>query len=86
MRSLTFLFGSDYTQVGTWIQNHYGHLSAAAAVVRIHAVINQNYNVSAPVRAAVPVWCSPLSRGHRFCTITSTRPTAMPWGAACRRP
>ncbi|EIW59522.1 uncharacterized protein TRAVEDRAFT_28653 [Trametes versicolor FP-101664 SS1] len=38
-------YPADYTQVGTWIQNHYGHLSAAAAVVRIHAVINQNYNV-----------------------------------------
>ncbi|KAL1950260.1 hypothetical protein VTO73DRAFT_5384 [Trametes versicolor] len=38
-------YPADYTQVGTWIQNHFGHLSAAAAVVRIHAVINQNYNV-----------------------------------------
>ncbi len=57
VRSLTFLFGTDYTQVGTWIQNHFGHLSAAAAVVRLHAVINQNYNVSEPGRAALPVWC-----------------------------
>lgn len=86
VRSLTFLFGSDYTQVGTWIQNHFGHLSAAAAVVRIHAVINQNYNVSAPARAAFPVWCSPLFRGHRFCTIINTRPRATPWGAGCRQP
>ncbi|KAI0335899.1 hypothetical protein GY45DRAFT_1267365 [Cubamyces sp. BRFM 1775] len=38
-------YPADYTQVGTWIQSHFGHLSAAAAVVRIHAVINQNYNV-----------------------------------------
>ena len=35
----------DYTQVGTWIQNHYGHLSAVAAVIRLHAVVNQNYTV-----------------------------------------
>ncbi|KAI0632128.1 hypothetical protein C8Q77DRAFT_1218628 [Trametes polyzona] len=38
-------YPADYTQVGTWVQNHFGHLSAAAAVIRIHAVINQNYNV-----------------------------------------
>ncbi|KAI0372164.1 hypothetical protein BV20DRAFT_1050929 [Pilatotrama ljubarskyi] len=38
-------YPADYTQVGTWIHSHYGHLSAAAAVVRIHAVINQNYSV-----------------------------------------
>ncbi|KAI0754973.1 hypothetical protein C8Q80DRAFT_401725 [Daedaleopsis nitida] len=38
-------YPADYTQVGTWLQNHYGHLSAVAAVVRIHAVINQNYTV-----------------------------------------
>lgn len=47
------VFLADYTQVGTWIQSHFGHLSAAAAVVRIHAVINQNYNVS--VRLCGPV-------------------------------
>ncbi|KAI0761934.1 hypothetical protein BD413DRAFT_616676 [Trametes elegans] len=38
-------YPADHTQVGTWIQNHYGHLSAPAAVVRIHAVINQNFSV-----------------------------------------
>ncbi|TBU28609.1 hypothetical protein BD311DRAFT_694525 [Dichomitus squalens] len=38
-------YPADYTQVGTWIQNHYGHLSAVAAVIRLHAVINQNYTV-----------------------------------------
>ncbi|KAI0822288.1 hypothetical protein BC628DRAFT_1421962 [Trametes gibbosa] len=38
-------YPADYTQVGSWIQSYFGHLSAAAAVVRIHAVINQNYNV-----------------------------------------
>ncbi|KAI0670746.1 hypothetical protein C8Q78DRAFT_808937 [Trametes maxima] len=38
-------YPADCMQVGTWIQNHYGHLSAAAALVRIHAVINQNYAV-----------------------------------------
>ncbi|KAI0648012.1 hypothetical protein C8Q79DRAFT_999501 [Trametes meyenii] len=38
-------YPADCIQVGTWIQNHYGHLSAAAALVRIHAVINQNYTV-----------------------------------------
>ncbi|KAI8969642.1 hypothetical protein BD414DRAFT_518471 [Trametes punicea] len=55
-------YPADYTQVGTWIQSHYGHLSAPAAVVRIHAVINQNYNVlhhhlytsDGPIVARVP--------------------------------
>ncbi|KAI9058363.1 hypothetical protein FKP32DRAFT_1597452 [Trametes sanguinea] len=38
-------YPADYTQVGTWILSHYGHMSAPAAVVRIHALINQNYTV-----------------------------------------
>ncbi|KAH9854676.1 hypothetical protein C2E23DRAFT_867269 [Lenzites betulinus] len=38
-------YPADYTQVGSWIQSYFGHLSAPAAVARIHAVINQNYNV-----------------------------------------
>ncbi|CDO71468.1 hypothetical protein BN946_scf184909.g62 [Trametes cinnabarina] len=38
-------YPADYTQVGTWILSHYGPRSAPAAVVRIHALINQNYAV-----------------------------------------
>ncbi|KAM5535030.1 hypothetical protein V8D89_011258 [Ganoderma adspersum] len=38
-------YPADYTQVGSWLQNHFGHLSPVAAVVHIHAVINQNYTV-----------------------------------------
>ncbi|KAI1789621.1 hypothetical protein LXA43DRAFT_974195 [Ganoderma leucocontextum] len=38
-------YPADYTQVGSWLQNHFGHLSPVAAVVHLHAVINQNYTV-----------------------------------------
>ena len=43
--------------MGTWLQSHYGHRSAVAAITRLHAVINQNYTVrrSLPTPAHRPV-------------------------------
>ena len=67
---------TDYTQVGTWLQTHYGQLSAVAAVVRIHAVINQNYTVCyppPPLAPGCPVPVTLMSLAHsRLCTIIRT--------------
>ncbi|RPD62424.1 hypothetical protein L226DRAFT_332261 [Lentinus tigrinus ALCF2SS1-7] len=41
-------YPSEYTQVGKWLQEHYGQYSAVAAVVRLHAVINQNPEIVNP--------------------------------------
>ncbi|KAI0720494.1 hypothetical protein C8T65DRAFT_633184 [Cerioporus squamosus] len=41
-------YPSEYTQVGKWLQEHYGQRSAVAAVVRLHAVINQNSEIVNP--------------------------------------
>ncbi|RDX53321.1 hypothetical protein OH76DRAFT_1479779 [Lentinus brumalis] len=41
-------YPSEYTQIGKWLQEHYGQHSAVAAVVRLHAVINQNSEIVNP--------------------------------------